>query len=74
MNWINVKDRLPENDHYVLWLHENGMVFYDALDKDMDFEYIKYFLNGNSLKEIAGPILYWCEVEYPDSYADTMSE
>ena len=59
MGWISVKDRLPEIDDYVLWIHENGSIFQECIDKDWDKEYLQYFLNGFGIKEVAGPITHW---------------
>lgn len=54
-----VKDVLPKIDEYVLWIHENGSMFEEAIDKDWDNEYLKYFLEGYGRKEVCGPILFW---------------
>ncbi len=34
MQWISVKDRLPEIDTYVIWVTESGFMFIKEIDKD----------------------------------------
>lgn len=65
MQWVSVKDRLPEIDQYVLWLHESGYIFYEAIDKDWDAEYMDYFLGGYGNKETSGPLTHWMLPEAP---------
>jgi hypothetical protein len=57
--WISVMDRLPSIDEYVLWTHENGSIFQDAIDKDWDGAYLRYFFDGFGRKELCGPITHW---------------
>lgn len=59
MEWISVKDRLPEIDEYVLWRQGNGFIFMEAIDDDWDEDYLRYFLGGYGTKSIAGPITHW---------------
>lgn len=57
--WISVKDRLPEEDNYVLWKYESGFVFYEDLTHDMAQDDVDRFLKGNT---ISGPITHWMEI------------
>ena len=56
--WVSVKDKLPEIDEYVLWIWENGFIFYECIDKDWDRDIIEMFLGGYK-SEIHGPITHW---------------
>jgi hypothetical protein len=62
---ISVNERLPQLDEYVLWIHENGFIFYDAIDKDWDNKYMEYFLGGYGRKERCGRITHWMKPEAP---------
>lgn len=35
-DWINVEDRLPDIDEYVIWCRDDDVMFIEHLDKDMD--------------------------------------
>jgi hypothetical protein len=63
--WVSVKDKLPEIDEYVLWWHESGNVFQEAIDKDWDREYLDYFLGGYGNKETSGPLTHWTKISGP---------
>lgn len=65
MQWVSVKDNLPEIDQYVLWLHENGFIFHEAIDKDWSPRIVKYFLAGRNMAELMGPITHWMLPELP---------
>ena len=60
--WIDIKERLPGIDEYVLWIHENGFVFEESIDKDWDKEYLDYFLGGYGHKETSGAVTHWMPI------------
>ena len=41
MNWVNVKDELPNYNVHVLWLREDGCMFIDNIDEDSKWEGFK---------------------------------
>lgn len=63
MKWINVKDRLPEDDLYVLWWHESGHIIHADIPHDAGKGYMAVFLEGNHL---IGPITHWALPESPN--------
>jgi len=63
--WVGVHDSLPDIDEYVVWMHESGYVIYEAIDKDWDEEYMKYFLKGYGEGAISGPIILWLRLPQP---------
>lgn len=60
--WISVKDSLPKPDDCVLWLFDNGYIYMDCLDHDMDDESIGLFLKGTNQN---GPVKYWMPLPSP---------
>lgn len=63
--WISVKTSLPDYDKYVAWCHESGYMFFEAIDKDWDSEYMEYFLGGYGNGETSGRITHWMSIEPP---------
>lgn len=69
MEWISVKDSLPEIDQYVLWVWKNGFIFMECIDKDWDRYNIDMFLSGYG-SDVHGPITHWMHSPEPPKIED----
>lgn len=75
-NWISVKDRLPELNHFVfVTKRSEGDIFYGKLIVDMafyskkDFKDEFYWRDWN-LNEMKNEILAWMPMNFPEPYME----
>jgi hypothetical protein len=64
MEWIDIRDRLPDYDELVLWIFDDGIMLVDSLDKDGNPHLLGYSVEGFEVT----PATHWMPLPEPPKH------